>query len=65
MRVRMTTLACGPSGTFPPGAEREVSDAEGAALVAARAAVALDAPKAPAPEAPAREPEAPAKKGRK
>jgi hypothetical protein len=39
MRVKMTTLECGPLGTFNIGDEREVSDSHGAALVAARSAV--------------------------
>ena len=33
MRIRMKTVSSGPSGCFQPGDERDVSDAEGAALV--------------------------------
>lgn len=41
MKVRMTKLSAGPRGVRPIGAEVSVSDAEGLALIAARAAVQL------------------------
>lgn len=39
MKVKMTTLECGPAGTFHPGDEREVSDEVGRQLVAGNHAV--------------------------
>ena len=39
MHIKHTTLMAGPDGTFAPGTEREVSDAEGLALVAGNYAV--------------------------
>ncbi len=44
MRVRMLTLEAGPSGTFPIGSEREVSDEHGRQLVAGRYAVDITPP---------------------
>ena len=34
MRIKHITLMAGPAGTFPPGAEREINDDQGAALIA-------------------------------
>jgi hypothetical protein len=33
MRIKMKTVSSGPAGCFQPGDERDVSDAEGSALV--------------------------------
>jgi len=52
VRVRLFTLAAGPFGCFAPG-EHELPAELGRALVAAGAAVALEAVKASAPDAPA------------
>lgn len=45
MRVKMLTLECGPLGTFPIGAEREVTDDHGRQLVAGGYAVDVTPPK--------------------
>ena len=40
--VRMTTLECGPNGTFPEGSLREVTAGQGEMLVATRHAEWVD-----------------------
>jgi len=52
MRVILRTLVAGPGGCFAPG-EQEIPDALAKALVAGGAAVALEATKPAAKEAPA------------
>lgn len=40
MRVRLLTFRTGPQGSFPPGSEITVEDAEGLRMIAAGQAVA-------------------------
>lgn len=51
-RVTMATLSAGPEGVRHPGAVHEVTEAEGRALVAARAATWVDRPRESATIAP-------------
>jgi len=44
MKVRMLTTAAGPDGVYTAGEVWDAPDAEASALIAAGAAVALDAP---------------------
>ena len=41
MHIKQLTLMAGPNGVYAPGTQREVSDAEGRALIAGGYAISL------------------------